>query len=102
MFYIVSVVALVILVYLFINCPPENLLMRYALAFITGGALGNLYDRIMYKEVVDFLDIGITSTLRWPTFNVADIAITIGVFMVLLETIISFRKEQKKEPVTAN
>lgn len=47
------------------------------LGAILGGALGNLLDRLMYGKVVDFIDVGLGGR-RWPTFNVADIAITIG------------------------
>ena len=54
------------------------------LGAILGGALGNLLDRFMYGKVVDFIDIGFTGW-RWPTFNVADIAITAGgVLLVIL------------------
>ena len=49
-----------------------------ALAFILGGAIGNLIDRIIYGEVVDFLDV-YWSDYHWPAFNLADSFITIGV-----------------------
>jgi signal peptidase II len=48
------------------------------LALIFGGAIGNLIDRLRFGNVVDFLDIYIGS-LHWPTFNIADSAITIGI-----------------------
>ncbi len=58
------------------------------LGAILGGALGNLLDRFMYGKVVDFIDVGFTGW-RWPTFNVADIAITVGgIILVIL-----YRKE---------
>ncbi|MGH7783479.1 MAG: signal peptidase II, partial [Candidatus Binatia bacterium] len=49
-----------------------------ALAFILGGAIGNLIDRIVYGEVIDFLDV-YWSSYHWPAFNVADSFITVGV-----------------------
>jgi signal peptidase II len=55
-----------------------------ALALILGGALGNLYDRIMYHYVVDFLEVHIHG-YHWPDFNVADSAIVIGACLLLLE-----------------
>ena len=59
-------------------------LFLVGLGAILGGALGNLLDRFMYGKVVDFIDIGSTGW-RWPTFNVADIAITVGgVILVIL------------------
>jgi len=53
-------------------------LRQYAVAFVAGGAAGNLVDRILSgRGVIDFIDIGI-GALRWPTFNVADTAVTCG------------------------
>ena len=58
---------------------------KYALLMILGGALGNLFDRIIYKAVPDFIDFHIEK-FHWFIFNVADIFITIGViFMILFE-----------------
>ena len=54
------------------------------LGLILGGALGNLYDRLRLGEVIDFVDVGFGSH-RWPVFNVADIAVTVGVFLLLIE-----------------
>jgi len=62
------------------------------LGVILGGALGNLLDRIMMGKVTDFLDVG-ASGWRWPTFNVADIAIVIGGIAVFLV----FRKARRLE-----
>lgn len=64
-----------------------------AIAFIIGGALGNLYDRVAYGFVVDFLDF---SGLYFPwVFNVADAAINVGVGLLLLEAILEGRQEKK-------
>ncbi len=57
--------------------------VRPALGLIGGGAIGNLVDRIRYGEVVDFLDVWI-GTFHWPTFNVADSAITVGTAILLI------------------
>lgn len=51
----------------------------YALAFIVAGAAGNLYDRVFYGYVVDFLDFRV-----WPVFNVADTFICVGIFLITL------------------
>jgi signal peptidase II len=53
-----------------------------ALAAVLGGAVGNLVDRLRFGMVVDFIDVGIGAT-RWPVFNVADSAVTIGVLYLL-------------------
>lgn len=72
------------------------------LGAILGGALGNLLDRFMYGKVVDFIDIGSTGW-RWPTFNVADIAITAGgILLVILykrETAAEREREEKTDAV---
>ena len=58
---------------------------KYALSMIIGGALGNFYDRIIFKAVPDFIDFHIGG-FHWFVFNVADIFITLGViFMILFE-----------------
>ncbi len=60
-------------------------LKKYSLIMILGGAIGNLYDRIFFKAVPDFIDFHI-GEFHWFIFNVADIFITIGViFMILIE-----------------
>ena len=56
--------------------------LAMALAFIFGGALGNLIDRVVYGEVIDFLDV-YWNNYHWPAFNVADSFITIGVAITL-------------------
>ena len=60
---------------------------KYALLLILGGALGNIFDRLMYKAVPDFIDFHVRD-FHWFIFNVADIFVTLGViFMILLEFI---------------
>ena len=58
---------------------------RYSLIFILGGALGNLYDRIYYKAVPDFIDFHV-GEFHWFIFNIADVFITVGIiFMIFIE-----------------
>ena len=67
-------------------------LKKYSLLMILGGALGNVFDRLYYKAVPDFIDFHI-GNFHWFIFNVADIFITIGIlFMVIIEL---FNKNQK-------
>ena len=68
-----------------------------ALAFILGGAIGNLIDRIVYGEVIDFLDV-YWSNYHWPAFNVADSFITIGVTITLFYLI----RAKGDDPFAAN
>jgi signal peptidase II len=64
--------------------PRDAVAERTATAAVIGGALGNLYDRIVYGEVVDFVDVYV-GTWHWPAFNVADSAITIGIAILILQ-----------------
>ena len=75
--------AVVVIVYS-VRSSVRNRLLQIALALILGGALGNLYDRIAYGYVVDFLEFYARS-YHWPSFNVADSAISIGVALLALE-----------------
>ena len=61
---------------------------RFALALLAGGALGNLFDRIFYGSVTDFIQVFIGS-YEWPSFNIADSAISIGAVLIALDM---FRK----------
>ena len=86
---IISIIVIVILK-MIINSYG---IKKYGLTMIFGGALGNLFDRIFYKAVPDFIDFHI-GEFHWFVFNVADIFITIGVIiMILFESILN---EQKK------
>lgn len=61
--------------------------LRFGLALVLGGAIGNLIDRIRYGEVIDFLDVYL-GAYHWPAFNVADSAITVGVSILLIASIL--------------
>ena len=79
----ISLVIIVILIMLI----KSNDLRKYPLLMILGGAIGNLYDRVFYKAVPDFIDVHVNN-FHWFIFNVADIFISIGViFMILIEII---------------
>ena len=63
-------------------------------SFIIGGAIGNLYDRIIYKAVPDFIDLHIKD-FHWFTFNIADISISFGVIFMILNELV-FKKEKNE------
>ena len=72
-------------------------LKKYSLIMILGGAIGNLYDRIYFKAVPDFIDFHI-GNFHWFIFNFADVFITLGVFfMILLEIIDNSRNKSEYE-----
>ena len=78
----VSVIAIGFILVMLKRLRDDATGLAMALAFIVGGAIGNLIDRIFYGEVIDFLDL-YWSTYHWPAFNVADSFITIGVAITL-------------------
>lgn len=67
-------------------------LIKYGLALILGGAIGNLIDRLLYGKVVDFLDLMI-GNFHWYIFNIADSSVTIGMILFIIHSIYV---EQKK------
>ncbi|MBR6388885.1 MAG: signal peptidase II [Opitutales bacterium] len=71
--------------------------MQYAMGFFVGGILGNLFDRVYYGCVVDFLDVVIPfANYRWPAFNIADCGIFIGVAAYIVASIAIERREKKE------
>lgn len=80
-FIIVSVLAIAVVLYLFQRDAYRSGLSRILLGGILGGALGNLIDRARLGYVVDFIEVGVGS-LKWPVFNVADSAVTLGVIFL--------------------
>ena len=64
----------------------ETMLLGLSLGLVVGGAIGNVIDRIRFGAVVDFLDFYV-GTYHWPAFNVADSAITVGVILLILDSL---------------
>lgn len=88
------VVSLVIVVWL-TRLPAAQTLAAVALALILGGAVGNVWDRIQYGYVVDFVDV-YYGVWHWPAFNVADSAIMIGAALLIVDTL----RPHPREPST--
>ncbi len=84
------VVSLMLLVWI-ARSAAKSKLESFALAFILGGALGNLYDRIHLGYVVDFIVVHYQEHF-WPAFNLADSAITLGAFILIAQML--FKKEK--------
>lgn len=82
-FTIFSIVAAGILIVVIVFARKSSVLVKVSLGMVLGGALGNLIDRIEFGAVVDFIDVGISETARWPCFNIADAAITVGVVLLI-------------------
>ena len=84
---ILTLIILIVIIIILYLVVKNKGFKRYSLIFILGGAIGNLFDRIFYKAVPDFIDFHIEN-FHWFIFNVSDIFITIGVIcMITLELI---------------
>ena len=94
---VVSVVAIGFIFVMLRRLRDGETGLASALAFILGGAIGNLIDRLIYREVIDFLDV-YWSNYHWPAFNVADSFITIGVTITLFYLI----RAKGDDPFAAN
>ena len=87
---------LIIILIIFFMLSKSNGIKKFSLMMILGGAIGNIYDRIFYKAVPDFLDFHI-GNFHWFIFNVADIFITLGVIFMIIIEIIGNNKNKKYE-----
>lgn len=111
-FTVLSIIAVIVIFY-YLFLLKQHTVLRFAFALILGGAFGNLIDRFLFGRVVDFLDfeffdihISTFSFLfidfsgfhmyRWPVFNVADIAVTVGMILIIINAIFD-RKHFPKE-----
>ena len=81
LYLVLSIIACAVLVYYLVKLPSIERRGRYAMMIVLAGAVGNLIDRALYGEVTDFIDIGV-GAYRWPVFNVADSAVTIGIILI--------------------
>jgi signal peptidase II len=93
-FLVVSAAAIVFIVSMYQRLHPDQRAMKWGLPLALGGAMGNLVDRIRYGWVIDFVDAYLVRGGRehhWPTFNVADIAIVIGVGLMAISMLFSAR-----------
>jgi signal peptidase II len=113
-FFLVSILAIAFIISLYGRITPQQRALKWGLPLVLGGALGNLSDRIMRSKVIDFIDYrgewvesmnraiasvvsswGITD--HWPTFNVADISICIGVGLMAVDMFTSRRPAREED-----
>lgn len=99
-FLLISAAAVLFIVTLYRRVTPQQTALKWGLPLVLGGALGNLVDRVRYGYVVDFIDVHVTPTFRWPTFNIADIAIVAGVALMAIDMFTS-RKPAPAAPSDA-
>ena len=91
---LMALAMILIISYYSLKLPEEERITRWALALLVGGAVGNLYDRVVYGFVVDFFLFHFGS-FDFPVFNIADVIIDLGVFMLFID--IFFLSEEDNE-----
>ena len=87
-----SALALVLILFFSLRQPAKNWKLQIGLMLVLGGAAGNLFDRLSYGYVIDFIDV-FYRNYHWPTFNIADSSISVGIGFLLLEAL------TQKDPV---
>lgn len=101
LFAIIPLIVLIIVLAIYFRNDDFTFFQRWAVAGIIGGGLGNIYDRFFRPEgVVDFIDVkfyGLFGLERWPTFNVADAAVLICGFLLIISFIRAMIQESKEQ-----
>lgn len=96
LFTLVSAATILIILYVFRLMDRSKLSIRLAFCLLLGGALGNLIDRVRLGHIIDFLDFHI-HMYRWPSFNIADSAVCVGVAILILTMMFDNRKPPKAD-----
>jgi len=92
-----AIVAVIVILVYSSRMPSSRLLLQSALAVIAGGILGNFADRVLHGHVVDFIEFHIRDAFHWPTFNVADSAITVGIGLLLIDAVRNPELDEEEE-----
>lgn len=100
-FLCVTIGAIAFIIHLYRGLERGQLAMKVALPLVLGGAVGNLVDRVRLGYVVDFIHMHWRHRSHWPTYNVADIAITVGIGLMLLEYVLEPRRAAKARAARA-
>ncbi|HHI02389.1 MAG: signal peptidase II [Candidatus Zixiibacteriota bacterium] len=108
-FYLISAVAILIMVFYFIYANRSQKFIANSMALIAGGAVGNIIDRVQSGLVVDFLDFDFfnfsmfgRTIERWWTFNIADAAITVGIFILMFYILLYSKYSKPAESAPAD
>ncbi|AGK97720.1 signal peptidase II [Clostridium pasteurianum] len=81
---VITIFVIIGIIYFIFKYKPKNKLIRISLSFIIGGAIGNMYDRLVNKYVVDFIYFHYKDVYSFPTFNVADMSVVVGTILLAL------------------
>jgi signal peptidase II len=102
-FYVLfSTVAIVVLGFYYRKLTRDDAWQKYGVALILSGAFGNLIDRLRFHKVTDFIDVGIPSLpTRWPTFNIADSCVCVGVAIILIAPMFLAKRPSTSETASS-
>ena len=92
-YHLISLLIFVVIIFLFYLITKAKFTEKILFSMIVGGAIGNLYDRLVYFAVPDFIDFHINQ-FHWFTFNIADIFISIGIILIIIKDL-SLSKNEK-------
>lgn len=95
LFFVVTLVVVIFIVYYIQRYAKESKLLGVSLGLVLGGAIGNFIDRLFRGEVVDFVDVYIF-TYDFPIFNIADMALVIGVGLLMVQILLEEGKNKEK------
>ncbi len=87
------VMSLFLIIYL-IKAPRKATLLSFGLALVLGGAVGNLIDRLLHGHVIDFIHVHYADVWHYPIFNIADIGISIGVLLIVIDMLFLEKKRE--------
>jgi len=90
-YHLISLLIFSVIVFLIYLANKATFIEKILFSLILGGAVGNLYDRLIYFAVPDFIDFHI-SEFHWFTFNIADIFITLGIILIIIQDLLFKRK----------
>lgn len=93
-FIILSAIAIIAILCIYLWSDRSVTKSNVALGMVMAGAAGNLWDRIWFRGVRDFIDFHLGNAYHWPTFNIADSLICIGVFIMAITSFFAPKREQ--------
>ena len=93
---VLAIIAVIVVIYYIWNTPVNQSQLLISLGLLLGGILGNFLERIVHHHVTDFIEVYWQDRFHWPTFNVADSAITCGVLFILYESFMGEESETSR------